>query len=351
MSTCGCGCGGHSQAPEGVLQAASRWGAIDHWGEIKVRLGAGRMRYRIAPGLYALGEPERTSPVFVTGNYKLSFDHLRRALAGVKAWILVLDTRGINVWCAAGKGTFGTDEVCRRIETVKLHEVVDHRRLILPQLGAVGVEAHRVAEKSGFTVVYGPVHAADLPAWIRNGGKKDEAMRRVRFGMAERLVLAPVEIANAKGHLLALAGVAFALALLRERNFGGGLTSVFGGYALLLLGVVLASAVLVPALLPWLPTRSFSIKGAVVGLAWGGGLGLLALRTPDNILWRALAGPWAFTGGVLLAGALAAYVGLNFTGASTYTSQSGTVLETRRALPAIGAAAVLGVIFQVIASF
>lgn len=316
-----------------------------------MRLGNGRMRYRVEPGLYALGEPARSSPVFVTGNYKLSFDHLRRALAGVKAWILVLDTRGINVWCAAGKGTFGTDEVCRRIEAVKLHEVVDHRRLILPQLGAVGVEAHRVAEKTGFSVRYGPVRAEDLPAWIRKGGKKDEAMRRVRFGMAERLVLSPVEITNARWHLLVLAAVAFALALLRERNIGAGTLSVFGGYVLLLVGAVVVSAVLVPALLPWLPSRSFSIKGAVVGLAWGGGLGLLAMRSADGPFWRGLGGPGALAGGVLLACALAAYVGLNFTGASTYTSQSGTMLETRRALPVIGAAAVLGIALQVVAAF
>ena len=85
-----------------------------------------------------MGSPSPDSPVLVSANYKLSFDVLRRSLAGIDAWILVLDTKGINVWCAAGKGTFGTEELLRRIAAVRLGEVVSHRRLVLPQLGAPG---------------------------------------------------------------------------------------------------------------------------------------------------------------------------------------------------------------------
>ena len=94
-----------------------------------------------------------TSPVVVTANYKMTFDLVRRDLAGLDAWLLVLDTKGINVWCAAGKGTFGSDELLARLAATRLAEVVNHRRLILPQYGAVGVAAHTVRQKSGFTVV------------------------------------------------------------------------------------------------------------------------------------------------------------------------------------------------------
>ena len=47
-----------------------------------------------------------------------------------------------------GKGTFGTDELVLRIEQANLGEVVRHRRLILPQLGAPGVAAHEVEERT-----------------------------------------------------------------------------------------------------------------------------------------------------------------------------------------------------------
>ena len=122
--------------------------AKDRWGTFKVRWGVGRMNYKVDPGLYALGEPDADSPVLVTANYKLSFDALRSALPGRNFWILVVDTDGINVWCAAGKGTFSTEELVSRIESSGLAQLVSHRRLIVPQLAAPGVAAHRVRELS-----------------------------------------------------------------------------------------------------------------------------------------------------------------------------------------------------------
>ena len=69
----------------------------DAAGTISARLGMRRDQYKIAPGLYAVGEPGPDSPVLVTANYKLTFDTLRRALISFDGWILVIDTRGINV--------------------------------------------------------------------------------------------------------------------------------------------------------------------------------------------------------------------------------------------------------------
>ena len=134
----------------------------DRLGALKVRLGIGRMAYTVTPGLYALGSPGPASNVFVSANYKLSFDILRGALKGMDAWILVLDTKGINVWCAAGKGTFGTAELAARVKATGLEQYVTHRKLVVPQLGAVGVSAHRVKKESGFSVKYGPVRARDI---------------------------------------------------------------------------------------------------------------------------------------------------------------------------------------------
>ena len=105
---------------------------VNHWDHILARLGWRRSSHRVIPGLYSLGNPTEDSPVFVSGNYTLSFDALRSALKGINSYILVLDTKGVNVWCAAGKGTFGTDELVNRIESTRLKDVVKHRLLILP---------------------------------------------------------------------------------------------------------------------------------------------------------------------------------------------------------------------------
>ena len=118
-------------------------------GAVRVRLGIARNKYRVNPGLYAVGIPDLTADVFVTANYKLSFDHLRKNLSGINGWILVLNTNGINVWCAAGKGIFGTRELVSRIKDVSLDKIVSHKRIILPQLSATGVAAHQVKDGNG----------------------------------------------------------------------------------------------------------------------------------------------------------------------------------------------------------
>ncbi len=178
-----------------VVAAGLGW--RDRLGALRVRWRFGRNRSSIPPGLYALGSSDGSSEVLVTANYKLSFDKLRQALPGRDFWIVALDTEGINVWCAAGKGTFSTEELVKRIGEIHLNEIVDHRRLIVPQLGAPGVAAHQVKKESGFSVVYGPIRSADLPAFIDNGMKATEEMRRVTFPLRERMAVAPVEIVGA----------------------------------------------------------------------------------------------------------------------------------------------------------
>jgi hypothetical protein len=234
----------HIQPTTSVITLANRW---DHF---LARWGVNRSGHRVEPGLYALGDPTGDSPVFVTANYTLSFDALRSALAGIDGYIMVLDTKGINVWCAAGKGTFGTDEVVHRIEATGLRDVVSHRVLILPQLGASGVAAHEVKKRSGFQVEYGPVRAADLPEYLKTGQATPE-MRRVRFTLRDRLVLIPVELVHVFVPMVVAAMVVFVVK---------GLLA-----AVALVAAILAGVVLFPILLPWLPTRDFSSKGFILG--------------------------------------------------------------------------------------
>src|SRR5512140_78502 len=184
---------GSIAAPPKILPTSSKLGLANRWDHLTARLGVKRGEHRVEPGLYSIGDPTAESPVFVSANYSLSFDALRSVLTGIDGYILVLDTQGINVWCAAGKGTFGTDEMVLRIMATRLKDVVSHRKLILPQLGAPGVSAHEVKKRSGFWVEYGPVRAADLPAYLKNHTATPE-MRRVQFPLSNRMVLIPVDV-------------------------------------------------------------------------------------------------------------------------------------------------------------
>ena len=165
-------------------------------GTISARLGLKRDQYKIAPGLYAIGQPGPDSAVLVTANYKLTFDTLRRELASFNGWILVIDTRGINVWCAAGKALFSTAEVVHRIQQSRLSAVVAHKKIILPQLAATGVSAVSVKKQSGFEVLWGPIQARDIRQFVADGCKAGQPMRRVTFTLPERAVLIPVELSQ-----------------------------------------------------------------------------------------------------------------------------------------------------------
>jgi acetyl-CoA decarbonylase/synthase complex subunit gamma len=323
-----------------ILSRSDRNGA---WAR---RLGIGRAGYSVPPGLCAVGSPGPDSVVLVSANYKMSFDYLRRELTGIDAWILVLDTRGINVWCAAGKGTFGTDELVNRVEAAKLGQVVSHRRLVLPQLGAPGVSAHEVRRRSGFQVVFGPVRATDLPRFLSAGMKADPEMRRVRFGLADRAAVVPVEIVQGGAYALLIAALFVILGGLGpdgyrlDRVLSAGVPD-----AILVLGAFLGGALLTPLLLPFLPGRPFAWKGMCMGL-------LVTLA-----LWAALhglpgtPGPLALAAWLTMGSALASFLAMNFTGASTYTSLSGVRKEMKCAVPAQAVAIVAGLVLWAVARF
>lgn len=288
-----------------------------------------RSGWRVAPGLYRLGEPGPDSPVFVSANYRLSFDALRGSLPGVDAYILVLDTKGINVWCAAGKGTFSTDELVYRIERTGLSDIVEHRNVVLPQLGATGVAAHEVRERTGFKVTYGPVRAADLPRFMSTGEATEE-MRRVEFDLKDRVVLIPVEAVAAAP----IAALAAGLAHVAD----GPVAS--GGIA----AAAAAGLVAFPALLPWLPSDEFSIKGFTLGGVVGAAAAAVSLLRDDggskaSRVMRALSYALALP-------PLTAFIALNFTGATPVTSPTQVRKEIFRYVRLMAGMAASGVLLN-----
>jgi hypothetical protein len=310
----------------------------DRLGSIKARWSIGRMNFTVEPGLYALGRPNESAPVVVTANYKMSFDRARQALQGRDTWILVLDTKGINVWCAAGKGTFGTEELVERIASSNLGQVVSHRQLIVPQLGAPGVSAHKVKKLSGFRVVYGPIEAHDLPAFLDAGLKATPQMRCKTFSTWERLELVPVELVSALKTTLMIVPVLLFLSGLGGPGSFFNNVLTYGSFPVAsLLGAVLAGAILGPLLLPWLPGRPFALKGLFLGLITT--LFISSFRAYDLGHWS---GRFELFAWFLILPAVTAYLTMNFTGASTYTSLSGVRKEMRWAVPLQIGAAVIG---------
>ena len=334
QSCCNPGSGCCAEPPKGFETVSASLSIKDVLGGWKARWGIERMNYRVDPGLYAVGNPDGDSPVLVSANYKLTFDMLRKNLSGLDCWLLILDTKGVNVWCAAGKGTFGTDELVNRIEAVGLSDIVSHKKLILPQLGASGVSAHEVQRRTGFSILYGPVRARDIKAFIASDFRATREMRQVRFTFKDRLVLTPLEFVETSKKSIIIYGVLFLLNLFAAKPFG---LNDF----ILHEGAVLVGTVLTPILLPVVPVRAFSLKGWILGSCWTApALWLVGWFGP---------GTWLLAAGyLLLLPSLAAYLAMNFTGCSTYTSPSGVLKEMKIALPPIIGTSVIGMVLILI---
>lgn len=327
-SPCSCSSGISQQevirTTDSIITFANR---LEHF---LARWGMNRMGRKAEPGLYRLGNPTTESPVFASANYTLSFDAVRIALAGFNAYILVLDTKGINVWCAAGKGTFGTDELVSRVEKVGLTGIVTHRKIIVPQLGAPGISAHDVQRRSGFKVEYGPARARDLPAYLRTG-KATSEMRRVEFPVRDRIVLAPVELVH-----VALPTLVVAVVLL----FLAGTVA-----ALAAISAVVAGTVLFPVLLPVIPTKDFSTKGLLLGGVVAIPFAAAFTSTPALPGWAKVI---ATITPLLIIPAVTAYLALNFTGSTTFTSRTGVKKEIFRYVPVMVFMSVFGIILGIV---
>jgi len=321
----------------------SAWTRQDKLGALRVRLSIGRNTYREDPGLYKLGNPGKDAEVMVSSNYKLSFDVLRKNLDGMDAWILVLETYGINVWCAAGKGTFGTEELIRQIRQSQLHLFVDHKRVIVPQLGAPGISGYKVRDATGFLVKFGPVRSEDIKAYVAAGLKKNQDMRAVRFTLRDRMILAPVELVNSLKYLLYSIGIILIISGITKDGYS--LQAMWkeglAGMLYVLLAYV-SGAFLAPVFLPWLPFRHFGGKGLVLGWITFGIAVLFTLQRHT---------PFHFLGWGLIAGAVSSFLTMNFTGASTYTSLSGVRKEMKLFVPLQLVCAGIGLSLVILSKF
>ncbi len=308
-----------------------------------MRTGILRNNYKVTPGLYAVGSPSADSPVVVTANYKLTFDIARRNLKVIDVWLLVIDTRGINVWCAAGKGTFSTAEIAYQVKHSDLAKVVNHRTLILPQLSATGVDCLKLKSGCGFRGVFGPVRLSDLPEFIANQLQADDRMRSVTFTLKERAELVPVEVFLSIKPLVLMLLVMLPISGIGPEFFSTNqaISRIIPFLLATLMGIF-AGAVVTPLLLRALPFRQFWLKGAFTSLISALLFSMWSIPIAGSHDTLALAS-WMLATGSFLA--------MNFTGSTPYTSLSGVEFEMRRGLPLQIALATIALVLWLVSPF
>ncbi len=182
---------------------------------------------------------------------------------------------------------------------------------------------------------YATIRASDLPEFLDNGMKTNPDMRELTFSTRERFVLTPVETVSGFSKSLPVLALLFFLGAFSKQVFSlsNGIFPVFACS-----GAILAGTFAAPVLLPWLPSRYFSVKGAVAGLFW-----ILLLQITANGGWNAL----RFTADFFLVVAISSFFAMNFTGSTPFTSPSGVRKEMRLFLPLQAAALVTGIAFSV----
>lgn len=284
---------------------------------IGVRLNINRDNYKIPTALYEFGQPSEDSPVLVTGNYKLTFDYLRKNLKK-DYWVLVIDTDGINVWCAAGKGRFGSAEVIRMLRSVKLP--VTHNEIILPQLSAPGIQSHLISKITGKKVIFGPVRISDMDDFVETGIRED--MRKITFTLKDRMQLIPLELIASLKYLLAA--------------FLVGLIPYFPVETFwIFLSASLLGNMVHTLMLPLMPFKRFYLNGFLLSLC------LLPFLS-DNLINFGIVG---------LGMLYTSFLAMNFTGSTTFTSLSGVKKEMTEAIPIMIVWSTLSVLLILIGLF
>ena len=124
---------------------------------------------QVEPKLYAIGEPDKKSPVFVTTNFSLTYFLVSGEIenSGISAWLIIPECEGFSVLTAWAAGKFSGASIGKFIKEIDLEKLVDAREIVIP--GYVAQISGELEEGlPGFKVMVGPGEAADMEGFIKN---------------------------------------------------------------------------------------------------------------------------------------------------------------------------------------
>ncbi len=259
----------------------------------------------VRPGLYTLGAADESSPMLVTGNYYLTVFLLARRLRNHAVRLLIIDTKGINVWCSAGKGQFSASEIADKAAACGLLSGEKRLRLVLPKFSLSGVNLGEL-RKHRIIPVIGPMYAKDVPAFLGQEKHSNQVEDRVDFGLRAR------------------AFTALPTAVQFFYYFLGVYVISLGAISPAVVGIATGLAFAYPMLFPWLPGRLFAVKGFWLALAASA---LSLLFTAGSLLEQLPL--------MVFLCATAIFVGLSYTGNSAVSNYTSVRKETARFLPVV----------------
>lgn len=145
-------------------------------------------RKAIKPGLYVVGNPTKDSKLLVTANYYWTVNDVYNSLIKQKfdCYLLIIDSNGINVWCAAGGGHFTHTQIIDALRLFDVEEFINHKNLVLPQLAATGVDQKEL-KKFEWKPKFGTTYIEDVSSIKEeNSDRKLSDLRKIKFDLRFR---------------------------------------------------------------------------------------------------------------------------------------------------------------------
>jgi len=124
---------------------------------------------QVEPKLYAIGEPDRKSPIFVTTNFSLTYFLVSGEIenSGISAWLVIPECEGFSVLTAWAAGKFSGSSIAKFIKEINIENQTDTKQIVIP--GYVAQISGELEENMpGFKVLVGPGEAGDLEGFIKN---------------------------------------------------------------------------------------------------------------------------------------------------------------------------------------
>jgi len=124
---------------------------------------------QVEPKLYAIGEPDKKSPIFVTTNFSLTYFLVSGEIenSGISAWLVIPECEGFSVLTAWAAGKFSGASIAKFIKEIDIEKQTETKQIVIP--GYVAQISGELEENMpGYKVLVGPGEAGDLEGFIKN---------------------------------------------------------------------------------------------------------------------------------------------------------------------------------------
>ncbi|KUO52165.1 MAG: acetyl-CoA decarbonylase/synthase complex subunit gamma [Desulfitibacter sp. BRH_c19] len=118
--------------------------------------------------IYAVGDVNENSPVYVTTNFSLSFYTVQGEVESSKipSYIIPINTDGTSVLTAYSAGKYEPEQIAAVLKKVGIEDKVSHRNVVIP--GLVAVVSGKLEDSSGWKVIVGPREASGIPSFAKS---------------------------------------------------------------------------------------------------------------------------------------------------------------------------------------